>query len=144
MGKNYYDFINNKIKKMDANIIKRKKEITDIQNEIKSLDQEGSNAHKILKEKEIIMDNILKSYRNKGFKIIVAKKREEIHSWSEINLKFLSNGRIDIVDKEGELIGEIVGDKSKKLRLLVEKLPQYSVAATGVNEDTFEVLVSFA
>lgn len=143
MKKNYYTFINEKIKSLDIDILKKKKEIETLKEERQLLKETIHEKNDDIRSEEEKLNSILQYYKTHGYKTTIAKRNSVINSWNKIKLIIDSKERISIVDAEGHTVGEIVGEKNQKIRLLLKKLPDYTPSITEVDEETFKLLISF-
>ncbi|WBW98706.1 hypothetical protein [Oceanirhabdus sp. W0125-5] len=143
MSKQYYNFLNNKIQKLDKQILEAKEQIKEL--DIKVLDQ--NNCLKSLKsEEERLQHNInqiIAQYKENGLKLIIAKQNPHIDTWKGIYLKEKDNSRISVFNNNSQLIGEIVGKKAAHLSLLMKKIPNFSATITDYSDDNFMILIRF-
>ncbi len=143
MSKQYYNFLNKKILKLD-------KQIEEAKEQIKKLDEEVLNQKKyytsIKEEDERLKNNlnqIITQYKENGLKLIVAKQNPNIETWKGINFQSQNNSRISVLNNKSQLLGEIVGKKAVHLSLLIKKLPKYSATITDYSNDNFMILIRF-
>lgn len=143
MSKQYYNFLNKKILKLD-------KQIEESKEQIKNLDEKVLNDNKYYKsvkaEEERLQNNInqiIAHYKENGLKLIIAKQNANIQTWKGINFKSQDNSRISVMNKNSELLGEIVGKKAIHLSLLMKKLPKYSATITDYSNENFMLLIRF-
>ncbi|MCM1990314.1 hypothetical protein [Oceanirhabdus seepicola] len=143
MSKQYYNFLNKKILKLDKQIVEAKEQI-------KELDEKVLNQKKYytsLKEEEEKLENNMKQiiahYKQNGLKLIIAKQNPNIETWKGINFKSQDNSRISVLNNNSQLLGEIVGKKAIHLSQLMKKLPKYNATITDHSNDNFMILIRF-
>lgn len=141
MNKNYYEYIKNKIDKLDKSIDITSKHIQEKKTEIERLLHEKKEKKKILFEKNSLLDEALSFYRKNGYKTIIAKKHGQVQAWEELYLRKKFNEHFSILNKKDEEVGEIVGNKSRKIKLFLELFEEMKINVSEVNDETFSIII---